>query len=352
VYTLRVRNVCQALPEGLELLLTEGRWQDSRAGRVITLPSPLTTVYERPQERVLFSAVRDANPFFHLAEAMWMLAGRRDASLLNIFVGDFGERFGEENPWEPGMDGRYIHGAYGFRWRQHFDMEGGGDSPDQLRKCVEMLRANPNDRQVVLAMWDPVADLGAKTKDRPCNTHVYFRVRQENDSHRSLDMTVCCRSNDAIWGAYGANAVHMSFLHEYVALSADLPIGRYYQISNDFHAYESVLNQLQKRAGESLVESLVDDRYVDDTKITPLVRDPERFDGEIVTALEEFEKGKDSRKIVIKKNHFIQDTLWPALMAHSAFKKGHTDACDEWLTNIGSRDWRMACTEWCERRRS
>ncbi len=165
-----------------------------------------------PMNRVSFNPKRDANPFFHLMEALWMLAGRNDATWLDQFVGDFSKRYSEE-------DGK-MHGAYGFRWRKHFDIEGGGDGslsiPDQLDTAVKLLKVNPDNRRVVIAMWDPIADLGQEYRDIPCNTHIYCRVRILGDvdftgdwSHEPvLDLTVCCRSNDAIWGAHGANAVH------------------------------------------------------------------------------------------------------------------------------------------------
>ena len=40
-----------------------------------------------------------------------------------------------------------------------------------------------------------------------------------------------------IWGAYGANAVHMSMLQEYMAIAIGVHVGRYFQISTNFHAY-------------------------------------------------------------------------------------------------------------------
>ena len=45
-----VRNVCQALPQGLALLDLQGKEEDSRAGRVLTAPCPVTTVYTHPEE--------------------------------------------------------------------------------------------------------------------------------------------------------------------------------------------------------------------------------------------------------------------------------------------------------------
>ena len=40
-----------------------------------------------------------------------------------------------------------------------------------------------------------------------------------------LQMTVHCRSNDIIWGTYGANAVHFSILQEYVAARIGVDLG-------------------------------------------------------------------------------------------------------------------------------
>ena len=83
-------------------------------------------------------------------------------------------------------------------------------------------------------MWNPWGDLDSSSIDIPCNTNIYFKIREGE-----LQMTVCNRSNDMIWGAYGANAVHMAVLQEYVAAQLDVPMGKYYQISDSFHVYEN-----------------------------------------------------------------------------------------------------------------
>ena len=45
---------------------------DSRNGKVYMFPEPVTSVYKRPNERVLFSPERNCNPFFHFIEGLWM----------------------------------------------------------------------------------------------------------------------------------------------------------------------------------------------------------------------------------------------------------------------------------------
>lgn len=369
MHVIRARNVCEALPKGLGYLLTGGVREGSRAGQVVVAPGPVTTVYECPQERVLTSPLRDANPFFHLAEALWMLAGRDDAAFLNNFVRDFGERFAEP-------DGT-IHGAYGHRWRHAL----GHDQVDQI---VQTLRRDPTSRQCVLQMWDATEevpadqehssytgarDLCGTWRDRPCNTHAYLRVRGPSVhpllgvvDAPALDLTVLCRSNDIIWGAYGANAVHFSVLHEYLAAMVGVGVGRYYQVSNNFHAYASELERLARRANimdpeevslADLPGMLLDDRYgAPDRRANivpmPLVSSPADFDQEVREVLEAYENNLNPHEV---KNTWLTQVAWPVLMAHSCWRDKSAALCNHWLNLIESKDWRVACTEWVERRR-
>lgn len=229
---LEARNVNYALAQGVDFIHREGQREPSRAGDVLRSLVPVTTVYERPAERVCLLPWRDANPFFHLIEAMWMIAGRSDLKPLKELVASFGNY---------SDDGKVIPGAYGERWRDWF-LDGGaahdGTFPptfDQLDWIVKRLRANPRDRRTVIQIWDASVDPGradANSKDVPCNLTVL-----PFETNGALNLTVFNRSNDMIWGAYGANAVQFSILLEYLAARIGLRVGRYYQVSNNFHAY-------------------------------------------------------------------------------------------------------------------
>lgn len=232
---ISVRNVNDALSEGLEYLLKHGVEAPSRNGTVIVAPGPVVTEYACPCERVLFSLVRRANPFFHLMESLWMLSGRNDIG----FPCMFNKRFVAYSD-----DGVLQHGAYGYRWRNAF-------GADQLDWIVGELETRPTSRRAVLAMWDGSADPIMVRKngvDVPCNTHAYFDIQNGR-----LNMTVCCRSNDVIWGAYGANAVHFSVLQEYLAARIGVAVGVYRQVSNNFHVYTDVYPRaaLEAMAAES-----------------------------------------------------------------------------------------------------
>ena len=221
---ISVRNVHQALPEGLRLLKEMGVRRNSRNGPVIVAPFPVSTVYSHPRERVLFWPQRDANPFLHLYESLWMLSGRNDVDPLLRYAKQFAEY---------SDDGKVFHGAYGYRWKRAFGL-------DQIDLIVRQLAANPESRREVLQMWDTHADLSSPSKDIPCNLVITFQCSSRGD----LDMVVFNRSNDIIWGAYGANAVHFSMLQEYIAHKLQRPVGTYTQVSVNYHAYCAILERM------------------------------------------------------------------------------------------------------------
>lgn len=361
MYTIYATNVNDAYEQGLKLLRIVGEFQNSRAGKVLVAPGPVTTVYKRPQQRVLFDARRDANPFFHLFESLWMLSGNNDARWLDTFVKDFSSRFSESDGFQ--------HGAYGFRWREHFDLEGGGapNLPNQLDTVVRLLKQNPDDRRVVLTMWDPVSDLGADKKDIPCNTHAYLRVRNEEvykapsygDDHEALefrpvlDLTVCCRSNDAIWGAYGANAVHFSVLQEYLAACIGVGVGIYYQISNNFHVYLDVLDKVAPIGYEIEGDLYALNRGA---SIQPMVSVPEKFDVDLARFMW-WTTDRDSKDGTPWEytNHWFSHTAEPLFMACLRWRAGERENAlaivnDGIFDTYTAPDWRLAARLWMERR--
>ena len=364
---IKATNVNEAYLKGLHLLAHKGVPEKSRAGDVLVVPNPVVTQYNYPMERVLFDVTRDANPWFHLMESLWMLMGRNDATWLDRFVKDYSKRFAED-------DGTQW-GAYGQRWRCHFvstnteSYEEGPIDPlfDQLSEVVRLLHKNPNDRRVVLQMWDPEYDLSKNTKDVPCNLCVLPRV-----VNKKLDITVFCRSNDAIWGAYGSNAVHFSILQEYLARRLGLEMGTYYQISNNFHAYKDVFDAKIKHLiidptgptgpaptpigkSEFVVApawhtpaDTVRCPYYDTAHPTPIVTAGDTFDDDLI----QFFSGEHP-PIKYYHNSFFSEIAIPMYYSFKAWRdKDLTDAL-RWLTRMPepNGDWRLACQQWYDRRR-
>lgn len=335
MHVIEAQNVNDALARGVRLLQRLGARTESRNGPVLVAPAPVMTVYHRPWERVLFAALRDANPFFHLFEALWMLDGRNDLPFL--------KRFNKQMELYSDDGGMTQPGAYGYRWRRHFGY-------DQLELVVEELKRDSLTRRVVLAMWDGMwdderGDLGAAARgsaDVPCNTHVYFT--RHNGGR--LDMTVCCRSNDIVWGAYGANAVHFSFLQAYVAAAVNCAVGRYYQLSNNYHAYIERPDTARLFAAPH--EELLDQRYTTDEKL----KAPAFWFGlrpQFDEALHGYLEGDLAAPNGNIGSSFLAAVAVPMARAHALHKDGNTEAAIESLRG-SPIDWHVAGREWLERR--
>lgn len=325
------RNVQDAYLQGIDLVEREGIEEETRNGPALVVPWPVVTVYQNPVERVLIDPGRDANPFFHLMESIWMLAGRDDVASIVPFLGNL-RKFSD--------DGSRFHGAYGDRWRH----AGRIGQRDQLAEIVRLLRRNPFDRRVVLQMWDCDLDLAQEGVDFPCNTHVYFRAVDTGEVGHppALDMTVMCRSNDAIWGAYGANAVHFSVLQEFVASACGMQIGTMYQLSNNLHAYLDVISA--KPAPDEAFAHLYDGHLVP-TRLFAMT--PETPVGELLDGLEAF--WDRSGRVGGTFTQGGLQTLSRARDAHAAFKMGDYELARQHALDIPGRDWSRACREWIDR---
>lgn len=323
-HTIIARNVNDALCDACNWLKVAGVRETSRNGPVIRAPGPVLTVYRCPTERVLFHPLRDANPFFHLFESLWMLAGRNDVA----YVAEFNARMAVFSD-----DGETLNAAYGYRWRMQFYR-------DQLVDIIEHLKENPTSRRAVLGMWDPPEDLNSDSKDLPCNTHVYFEISQDSGA---LNMTVCNRSNDAIWGCYGANAVQFSVLQEYLAAHLGVAVGEYAQFSNNLHLYLDTHGELlEKLALDS------PSRYIYNLlEPSALIQQAETWDRELADFLT---IPTLAAVLPTFREPFFNVTAVPMLAAWRLRKAGKTQEALEMALTIAAKDWRQASYEWIERR--
>lgn len=330
---LTVRNVHEALPNALEILKQEGVQRDSRNGPVLIGPI-VTTVYTHPCERVIFHPVRDANPFFHLYECLWMMAGRNDVA---------GPARYAKNMVNYSDDGKTFHGAYGYRWRHQFNF-------DQLKHIAETLQKNPDDRRCILQMWDATIDGGVGGKDYPCNTIATFQRGLEGE----LNLVVFCRSNDIIWGAYGANAVHFSFLLEYMANWIGCPVGTYTQVSVNWHAYLDTYKKVLPCA--TLV---LNNPYWSNVHTVPIQGTIQRVDELITTLLDDADdgftaSGDDGPEEpwaqvayrVLKAHHY-----WRTLRGEERYIQALEMLTNNEMFDVDQQaDWIVAAREWIQRR--
>jgi hypothetical protein len=332
MWVINARNVHDALPEAIRHLALAGKQRESRNGPVLVADGPVTTVYSHPRERVLFWPERDANPFFHFYEGLWMLGGRHDVKSLARFVPRM-EQFSD--------DGQFFSGAYGYRWVRHFGF-------DQLQNIAWKLRSNPDDRRQVLQMFDPHADslVTDTARDVPCNLSVCFQVNSG-----ALDMIVYNRSNDIIWGCYGANAVHFSMLQEVMAAMVGVPVGRYWQVSFNWHAYLATFTPLRGLADQAAQPPSYGNRTPYEMGLvapyTMMNSDPATWFADLEMFLSEEGRALGYR------DPFFRRVALPMMRTHDAFKTGgqtrFTKARAE-AQGIVAADWRLAVQEWLDRR--
>ena len=324
VNVLEVHNVNEAFKEIWWKFRAYGVKEDSHNGPVIVMPGPFITTYTKPKQHVLFNPQRDANPVFHLMEAIWVFGGQNHVDFLlpfNARYSDYAE-----------IDGT-VHGAYGRRWLEHFSM-------NQVLLIIQLLKKDPNSRQAVLTMWDPVYDLtDYRLKDRPCNTHIYFDCRGGK-----VNMTVCCRSNDMLWGGYGANVVVFSMLQELIALGVGMPMGLYHQFSNNCHIY--LENEMAKSFFDNPPMEKFD-HYNDAlwAQTLPLLQHGETV-ADFLEDCERFCKGLPVT------NSFLSYVAVPLRAAYLGRKAGAKTS--EWILHMNdvpkSLDWGISFIEWTARR--
>jgi len=330
VRVLHVRNVHRAIPAALAHLVEHGERRESRNGPVLQPPHPVTTVYSHPLERVEAWVARNSNPYLHLFESAWMLAGRNDVASLVRYA----KRFAEFSD-----DGETFNAPYGYRWR-HATTQ----NVDQLAVIADQLRANPNTRQAVLQIWTVKHDLLAVTKDHACNLTATFQVGSDGRLH----MCVFCRSNDIVWGCYGANAVHFSYLLEYVAARAGIPVGTYTQISVNWHGYLSTVQPLvaaglhQHGEHPSSYETGAWTPY-------PITRggfDAHWFDVDLAVATSD-----QGRAVEASYHHaWFREVLLPVMRSHDAYKAGDRFGALHHISDCAATDWQQACRWWLARK--
>lgn len=349
---ITLTNINQALPRLREMLNDYPHsWIDisPRGLRTLEFTQPVMTVYEKPEQRVLFSPARDCNPFFHFFESLWILGGREDVA----YLAQFNSRISNFSD-----DGKKFHAPYGHRLRFHWEH-------DQLMTAIDMLARDNTTRQVALSIWDPDADLGAKTKDVPCNDFIMLKIRRG-----ALNMTVCCRSNDAVWGAYGANVVQFSVLQEFIARAVGVEVGVYRQFSDSFHVYtdNEAWNRYEK-SGEGDVDPYAlanGDRAVSSFPLMEKGVRHENWLSQLSFFLRDGSSFAYEKATGLRVDDFFPYVAEPLWEAWDAWKRGPVDiaiAGDEQavraqrgraalghLEYCRATDWREACKQWIQRR--
>lgn len=324
---------------------------DSRNGPVIRCAEPMTVSYHKPIRRILLNRFRDCNPFFHLFESLWMLAGRNDVAPLNYYNGQI-KNYSD--------DGKTFWGAYGHRWRRWFGW-------DQVAGICRELKNNPESRRCVLQIWEggPTHDVddfwkaSNGGKDVPCNVTAFFDLRKETktsefsggpqiiDTQSYLDMTVCNRSNDMIWGMLGSNVVHFSVLQEYMAACIGVKVGRYNQFTNNLHVYkENWKPKLWLREYTRSMHSEPELSYNSFKNFMPLVQNSRVFDFEVPLFIDNHLDPSMNWQ-----EPFLQKVASPMCWAFKLHKEREYNLALATMDIVEADDWRTMGKIWIEKRK-
>lgn len=181
---------------------------------------------------------------------------------------------------------RELGPIYGWQWRNFgakyisYDKEAEGTGIDQLKKLVETLKKNPNDRRMIVSAWNPI-DIHRMALP-PC--HYGFQVTVINGK---LNLLWNQRSVDSALGLPFNIASYALLLH-LLAKEAGLKEGKLIGFLGDTHIYENHIEGLKeqlKREPYSLpkiqtkdFKSIFDWKYTDTEVIDYKKHPPIKFE--------------------------------------------------------------------------
>lgn len=212
--------------------------QSSRAGATRELGQVVISIAD-PRQRWCITRHPGINPAFAVAEVVWILCGRNDASFLNFWNSQLPKFAGE---------GLTYHGAYGNRLRIAFGV-------DQLDRAYNALKSTPDSRQVILQIWNATADLpqengSPQSPDIPCNLLAMLKIRNGH-----LTWSQVMRSND-VYRGLPYNLVQFTTVQEVLAGWLGVEVGAYTHFADSLHAYEVDVDAIRESTSASYADPL------------------------------------------------------------------------------------------------
>ena len=239
MYCLQGENPTKMYLQSIKDLMANGD-EVSPRGKLVKELRPACIEFLNPYSRVTFLGGRRINPFFQVAESLWILSGKADVEWLTKFNANM-SMFSD--------DGKWFNAPYGERirtWNKNALHNVVINPIDQLADVYRKLVNDKDTRQAVIVISNPMFDnskytIDEKGKDIACNLVITFKIR-----HDSLNMTVFNRSNDTHWGVFGANLCQFSTIQETLlnwlrksgnTELSSLKMGTYNQITDSLHIY-------------------------------------------------------------------------------------------------------------------
>ncbi|MFL2106198.1 thymidylate synthase [Desemzia sp. FAM 23991] len=137
----------------------------------------------------------------------------------------FAEQYGE------------LGNVYGSQWRQWKTTQ--GETIDQLKDVIEMIRTNPDSRRLIVSAWNPedVPNMALP----PCHTLFQFYVAEGK-----LNCQLYQRSADVFLGV-PFNIASYALLTHLIAHETNLEVGEFVHTFGDAHLYSNHVDQIQEQ---------------------------------------------------------------------------------------------------------
>ena len=349
----------------LDFLVNQGEELSPR-GKLIKEVRPAAFEFLNPYNRVTFLKNRRINPFFQIAESLWILSGRSDVEWLTKF---------NANMVQFSDDGKFFNAPYGERmrsWNKNSLHNIVINPIDQLMDAYVKLVADKDTRQAVIVLYNPMFDNANYTikeqgKDISCNLILTFKIRQSK-----LNLTVFNRSNDLHWGVFGANLCQFSTIQE-VMLNwlrkcgkpeyKDLEMGTYTQITDSLHIYlddygskitDDIMSAYKDTKDEVVFFNTTTEPFMSlgqeefSTFLTTYwgVIDPYLMDDEFIVTEDCNNVFGKSGLLTDLHTQQVVDNYWyfgiQSMLAYRLAKLGHIDKCLQYMEQMTNCAWKAS----------
>lgn len=184
-------------------------------------------------------------------ELIWFLRAETDSKLLeskgvNIWKGNGSRDFLDSRGLKSYEEGE-LGPVYGFQWR-HFGAEYEGKNSnydgkgvDQVKRIVETLKTNPNDRRLLLSAWNPCAI--DKMALPPCHVMAQFFA---DTGRNELSCMLFQRSCDMGLGV-PFNIASYSLLTLLICRATGFKPGEFIHTLGDAHVYKNHVEPLKEQ---------------------------------------------------------------------------------------------------------
>lgn len=194
----------------------QGFNSDSRDGAVVAECLNTVTVIHDPTRNIVTSPNRKMPMRYAVGELLWYLSGSNRLKDISVFSKVWGRM---------SDDGETVNSAYGHRMLNRFGF-------NQIDYVVRALQQNPNSRQALIHIKDPVDYTQHPTKDVPCTVSLQYLIRDGK-----LHATTYMRSND-LWTGFPYDVFSFTCLQIMIAFALGVDIGTYTHIAASLHLYE------------------------------------------------------------------------------------------------------------------